>query len=100
MFDPSESEEGIKLPVSLSEVTIPRSGVEFPSSGLVCMSVFQRHCANLEPSPRRLDIPLDSCVEDWGGRASACCETERLTDIPCQEAALISAIMCQDGLSS
>lgn len=62
-FDPSESEEGIKLPVPLSEVTIPRSGVQFPSSVMVCMSVFQRRCANLEPSPRRLDMLLDSCVE-------------------------------------
>lgn len=69
-FDPSESEEGIKLPVPLSEVTIPRSGVRFrlchveiPSSGLVCPSVFQRGCANSEPSPRRLRIPRDTCVE-------------------------------------
>lgn len=70
LFDPSESEEGIEFLLPLSEVTIPRSGVQFhlchveiPSSGLVCLSVFQRRCANLEPSPRRLYIPLDSCVE-------------------------------------
>lgn len=56
----------------LLPLTIPRSGAQFPGSGLVCMSVFQRRCANSELSPRRLDIPMASCFE----HAHSCRELE------------------------
>lgn len=115
-FDPSESEEGIKLPVLLSEVTIPRSGVQFhlcrveiPSSGLICPSVKDAALIrNRLPDVStylwihvsgRLTLPLSvSC----GGTVSACacCEIEWHTDIPYQEIALVSAIMCQGDRSS
>lgn len=70
-FDPGESEAGIEFLVPLSEAAIPRNGLRFhlchvdiPRSARARSVFLKRCCANSEPSPRRLDIPLDPCVEE------------------------------------